>query len=66
MIGEIKQRLQTRSQVTYYCECTDPRIYRLTYNGGSSEIFSFECCQKCYDEEDKKFMIEQERIVGIN
>jgi len=57
-------QIWSQSLVSYYCECTEPRVFRLTFRGGSSGNFELECCQKCYDEDDKQFMIKEERILG--
>lgn len=41
----------------YECECTEPRVYRLTFDGGSSGNYVVEYCQKCYNEDDKQFLL---------
>lgn len=61
-IFEGGDQIWNQSLVTYYCECIDSRVYRLTFCGGSSGNYLLECCQKCYDENDKKFLLKEEKI----
>lgn len=46
----------------YECECQDKKAYRLTFDGASTGHYIAEYCQKCYDSDDKQFMIYEERI----
>lgn len=47
----------------YECECQDKKAYRLTFDGASTGNYTVEYCQKCYDSDDKQFMISEERLV---
>jgi len=46
----------------YECECQDKKAYRLTFDGGSTGHYAIEYCQKCYDSDDRQFMISMEEI----
>ncbi len=46
----------------YECECQDKKAYRLTFDGASTGQYIMEYCQKCYDSDNKLFMISMEAI----
>lgn len=44
------------------CKCLEPKQYHLVFDGGFNEKYAIEYCQKCFDQEDKEFMISMELI----
>ncbi len=44
----------------YECECLDDKKFRVLFDGDSTENYIIEYCQKCYDSDDKQFMISME------
>jgi hypothetical protein len=49
--------------LVYICECADKKMYRVMFDGGEHiGNYVAEYCQKCYDSDDKQFMICEERI----
>jgi len=44
----------------FVCSCPSSKKHRLTFNGGSAGQYDLEICQKCYDQEDKQFLISEE------
>lgn len=51
-----------QAQDIYECECTEEKKFRVTYDGGSSGQYAIEFCQICFDQDDRQFMISQERL----
>jgi len=49
-------------QETYECECPDKKKYRVIFDGASIGKYAIKYCQKCYDSDDKQFMISEELI----
>ena len=50
----------------FSCKCKFPRKYRLTFDGGSSGNYSIELCESCYWNEDKKYLISEEKLTRGN
>lgn len=48
--------------VVYECGCSDKKKIKVVYDGGFGDKFTVEYCEKCYDQEDKKFEISMEII----
>jgi len=45
---------------SFECNCDDGKKYRLTFDGADSGNYIIEYCQKCYDSDDKQFMLSME------
>lgn len=43
--------------IEYECNCTERKCFRVVFDGGSTGNYIVEYCQRCYDEDDKQFMI---------
>jgi len=48
--------------IEYECNCTERKCFRVMFDGGSTGNYIVEYCQKCYDEDDKQFMISVEEL----
>ena len=46
----------------YECDCSEEKRYRITFDGGDSGNYLVEYCQKCFDSDDKQFMISMEMM----
>ena len=46
----------------FECNCEDTKKYQLKFDGGDSGQYFVAYCQKCYDSDDKQFMISMERV----
>lgn len=46
----------------YECECLEEKKFRVVFDGGSTGNYIVEHCQRCYDEDNKKFMISVEEL----
>jgi len=44
------------------CKCSEQKKYRLIFDGGTSGNYSVEVCQKCWEQEDKKFITSSTKI----
>ncbi len=54
---------QIVSQTDYYeCECLEDKKYRVVFDGDSTGNYVVVYCQKCYDSDDKQFMISSEEL----
>ena len=55
----------TRKQdcYSYECECQNKKTRRITFDGAKIGNYSVEYCQKCYDSDDKEFMICEEELI---
>lgn len=54
---------QTENQdIIFDCMCDTEKIYRLVFDGDSTGNYVVEYCQKCYDSDDKQFMISMDVI----
>lgn len=47
---------------TYECRCTEKKKFRVTFADCDNEMYIMEYCQKCYDQDDKQFMILEEPL----
>jgi len=48
------------TEYEYECECSDTKKFRVLFDGDSTGNYIIEYCQKCYDSDDKQFMISME------
>jgi hypothetical protein len=48
--------------IKYECECEDDKKFRIIYDGGNDEKYLIDYCQKCFDSDDKQFMISMEEL----
>ena len=48
--------------VEYECECLDSKRFRIMFDGDSTGNYVIEYCEKCYDSDDKQFMISMEEL----
>jgi hypothetical protein len=46
----------------FECECIEDKRYRLIFDGGDSGQYAVEYCLKCFDSDDKLFMISKEEL----
>lgn len=44
----------------FECECEEDKKYRVAFDGASTGQYVVEFCQKCYDQDDKQFMLSME------
>lgn len=49
----------------FHCPCKEKKSHRLVFDGGSSGNYQVELCSKCYENQDKKFLINEENIAEI-
>ena len=47
---------------SFECTCEYDKKYRLEFDGGNSEKYAVEYCQRCYEQDDKQFMISEEGL----
>jgi hypothetical protein len=59
--NQLKQAPET-SITSYRCKCSEAKLYRVLFDGDDSGNYVGLLCQKCYDSDDKQFMICEERI----
>jgi len=52
----------TQSDSEYECTCDYQKNIRVVYDGGFDEKFTVEYCERCYEQEDKEFVISMERL----
>lgn len=50
----------TQETVVYQCNCDQIKKIRAVYDGGFGEKFTVEYCEKCFDSDDKQFMLSME------
>ena len=46
----------------FECRCGNPKIHKLTFDGGSSGDYILELCDDCYVFQNKEFLIDEEDI----
>ena len=49
--------------IEYECNCTEDKKFRVVFDGGSTGNYIVDFCKKCYDENDKQFMISVEELL---
>ena len=55
---------QVVSQTDYYeCECLENKKYKIVFDGAETGQYVVEYCEKCYNSDDKQFMISTEVIL---
>jgi len=54
-----------QSYSLFHCSDKEKKIHRLIFDGGSSGNYQLELCSKCYENQDKKFLIIEENITEI-
>lgn len=47
------------SQVFLECKCSEQKTHSLIFDGGSSGQYTVDVCEKCYQNEDKEFLIHE-------
>lgn len=52
----------TSTTTEYECNCTEEKKFRVVFDGGESGNYIVEYCQKCYDADDRQFMISGEGL----
>jgi len=53
----------TPELLEYECECSDVKKFRIVFDGDTTGNYIIEYCQKCFDSDDKQFMISTEVII---
>ena len=53
---------ETIENSTFECYCSEEKKYRITFDGASTGNYIIDYCQKCYDSDDKQFMILTEAL----
>ncbi len=56
-------RKESDSIPFFDCNCMDVKKYQLKFDGGDSGQYVVEYCQKCYDSDDKQFMLSMEILL---
>ena len=56
------QNGNVKSEYTFECECLENKIYRLVFDGDSTGNYIVEYCQRCFDQDDKQFMISMDEL----
>lgn len=51
-----------KPECIFECECLENKRYRLIFDGGDSGNYIVEYCQKCYDQDDKQYVISTEEL----
>lgn len=55
--------IDTEKQIPVFaCKCEELRVIRILFDGGDHGNYTIEYCQKCYDSDDKQFLISEERF----
>ena len=44
------------------CECLEDKKFRVVFDGDDTGNYIVEFCQRCYDQEDKQYIISMEVI----
>ncbi len=52
------------NRVTFVCPCSSEKSHRLIFDGGSTGQYVVEFCKRCYQKEDKRFLISEEIVVN--
>ncbi|WP_428323710.1 hypothetical protein [Nitrosopumilus sp.] len=61
-MGKSELKVSFEVESWFECECEDLKEYRLEFDGGSSGSYFVDYCKKCYDDDDKQFLISMEVI----
>lgn len=58
----LENRLEQPVQLSYECECADKKKYKLVFDGATIGKYAVEYCQRCYDSDDKQFLVSTEEL----
>ncbi len=47
----------------FECNCENEKKYSLTFDGADSGNYIIEYCERCYDSDDKQFMVSMEMLL---
>lgn len=47
------------------CECKVAKKHRLVFDGGSTGNYTINLCSKCYENENKEFLISEEMLANV-
>jgi hypothetical protein len=47
---------------SFECLCSEKKKFRVEFDGASTGNYIIEYCEKCYDSDDKQFMISMEEL----
>jgi hypothetical protein len=47
---------------SFECLCSEKKKYQILFDGGDTGNYVADYCQKCYDSDDKQFMISMEEL----
>ncbi|PBO84883.1 MAG: hypothetical protein COA77_07280 [Thaumarchaeota archaeon] len=53
---------QSTELAEFACFCREEKKFQIIFDGADSGKYIVEYCQKCYDKDDKQFMISTEVI----
>lgn len=53
------------SQVFLECKCAEEKKYRLVFDGGTSGQYMIDVCERCYQEDDKKFLLKEDKVTSL-
>lgn len=49
--------------IEYECNCSQEKKFRVVFDGASTGNYVVNYCQKCFDQDDKLFMLSKEVIL---
>ena len=52
-----------KSECIFECECLEDKKYRIVFDSADAGQYFVEYCQKCYDQDDKQFLVSQEELL---
>lgn len=47
---------------TFICTCNNQKTHRLIFDGGSAGQYAVELCNRCYQQQEKRFLISEELL----
>lgn len=56
----VKNETLGKAENIFECECLENKKYRVVFDGASTGNYVVEYCQKCYDQDDKQFLVSTE------
>ncbi len=51
------------SNSEYECDCTEDKKYKVIFDGDTTGVYSVDYCQKCFDSDDKQFILSMEVLL---